>query len=313
MNTTSIQNIVVAGAGIMGRAIALIFARHGYAVSLYGHRAATVEKAKSFITQTLDGEIQQGDCTAAQAEEALKRIAFTSDKACFAGCHFLMENITEDLAAKHDFYREITRLVPQSALIATNTSGLSINAIAEAVHARERFMGMHWYNPAHLVPLVEITRCDETSEEAARAAYALAEAIGKKPVIVRRDIPGFIGNRMQFAVLREALDLVDQGVASAEDIDRVMKYGLGFRYAVLGPLEVADLGGLDTFYHITEQLNPVLCDAKEPSPTLQQLYKDGAYGVKSGRGFYDYGGGKGEAAIARRDALFAKLHRLLYR
>lgn len=312
MKAGAIRNITVAGSGIMGNAIALLFARRGYPVALYGHREETLRQSRETIAATLESEVLAGELFEVEAQEILARILFTTEQACFTSCDFMMENITEDLAAKHAFYAKVTPLVPPHALLATNTSGLSINAIAEAVQGRSRFMGINWYNPAHLVPLVEITKCDETTEEAAGAAYALMQALGKEPVIVQQDIPGFIGNRMQFAVLREALYLLEQGVASAEDIDRVMKYGLGFRYACLGPLEVADLGGLDTFCRIAEGLNPVLCNQKEASSILRGLYESGAYGVKTGRGFYDYGDGKGEEAIRRRDALFLELSRALY-
>lgn len=303
----NIRRIVVAGSGIMGNAIAMIFAQYGYMVSLYGHRAETLEKARAFMTRSL-----QGGAQGEEAQAALRRIAFTTDAACFQNCQFVMENITENLGVKHAFYREISALAPQEAILATNTSGLSINEIAQAVQNKSRFLGINWYNPAHLVPLVEITQGDDTAGHIVAAAYSLMQAIGKQPVVVRRDIPGFIGNRMQFAVLREALSLVEQGVASIEDVDRVMKYGLGFRYAVLGPLEVADLGGLDTFYRITEALNPALCDDKAPSPVIRQRYESGEFGVKAGKGFYDYSDGKGEDALRRRDEAFVKLHAALY-
>lgn len=140
--------------------------------------------------------------------------------------------------------------------------------------------------------------------------YALALAIGKKPVICRNDVPGFIANRIQFAVLRECMDIVEKGTASAEDVDKVMKYGLGFRYAAYGPFEVADFGGLDTFYHISEYLNQDLCNASRPQKLIEDLYQEGHYGVKSGRGFYDYSGGRGEKAVEIRNKKFEDMKKM---
>lgn len=176
-----------------------------------------------------------------------------------------------------------------------------MNRICERVQGKERFLGMHWFNPSNLIPLIEIIRNDETKQSCVDRVYDLARAIGKKPVICRKDVPGFIANRIQFAVLRECMDIVEKGIASVEDVDAVMKYGLGFRYAAYGPFEVADFGGLDTFYHISEYLNEDLCDAKEPQKQIRDLYEQGHYGVKNGRGFYDYSNGKGEEAVKIRN------------
>ena len=172
---------------------------------------------------------------------------------------------------------------------------------------------MHWFNPPHLVPLIEIIKGDATSDEVAKQVYDFSLVIEKKPVIVNKDVAGFAANRLQFAILREALDLVDKGVISAEGIDDVMKYGLGFRYACLGPLEVSDFGGLDTFYHISEYLVQDLCAAKEPPKLLKEHFEAGEYGVKSEKGFYDYSNGKAKEATNARDEKFLKLYNALYK
>ena len=171
---------------------------------------------------------------------------------------------------------------------------------------------MHWFNPPHLVPLIEIIKGEKTREDVAQTVYDLSLKIGKKPVLVNRDIPGFAANRLQFAILREALALVAQGVVSAEGIDDVMKYGLGFRYACLGPLEVADFGGLDTFTHISSYLMKDLCDSKEVPELMQAHFDAGEYGVKSEKGFYDYSDGRAEEATKERDEKFLKVYQALY-
>ncbi len=172
---------------------------------------------------------------------------------------------------------------------------------------------MHWFNPSHLILLIEIIKGDQTLESVAQTIKELSLHIGKKPVIVQKDVLGFAANRIQFAVLREALYLVEQGVISKEDIDSVMKYGLGFRYACLGPLEVADFGGLDTFYHISDYLMKDLCNDTQIPSELAKLYDEGHYGVKSQQGFYDYHEGKDHEAIKHRDDQLLKLYNALYK
>ncbi len=253
------------------------------------------------------GKISDGD-----ARALLGRIVYTVDKSCFAGCDIVIECIVEDLEVKRSFFSEISRIARPDAILATNTSGLSINAIAKSVFDPKRFIGMHWFNPSNLVPLIEIIKGDETREEVARKVRELSLAVNKKPVVVQKDVPGFAANRIQFAVLREALSLVEEGVVSKEGIDDVMKYGLGFRYACCGPLEVADFGGLDTFYHIAEYLVPDLCDSKEVPASLRRCYEEGYYGVKSGRGFYDYSDGRDVEATRARDEKYLAVAEALY-
>ena len=155
------------------------------------------------------------------------------------------------MAIKEGFYESFCKMADADMILATNTSGLSINALAQFVTHRERFLGMHWFNPPTLILLSEISKNDETCQDVAEAVRDLARTIGKKPVIVNKDVLGFAANRIQLAVVREALSLVKKGVVSAEDIDAVMKYGLAFRWACIGPLETMDFGGIDTFYHVS--------------------------------------------------------------
>ena len=171
---------------------------------------------------------------------------------------------------------------------------------------------MHWVNPPHLIPLVEVIAGDKTAEETLTIVKEVAESIHKKPVLVKKDVPGFILNRLQFSVLREALNIVENGIASAEDVDNVMKYGLGMRYAGIGPFETVDLGGLDTFYNVASYLFRDLSDVKEVKGLLAELYQKGDFGTKTGKGFYDYSGDKAEKAIDKRDKTFIKLAKCLY-
>ncbi len=278
------HRIGICGTGLMGATMAQIFAEKGYETRIYGRTDASIERAKGIITLKEDIPLY-----------------YTTRLEDLGECDIIIESIVEDLAVKQEFFERLSKIVRPETILATNTSGLSMNRICERVQGKERFLGMHWFNPSNLIPLIEIIRNDETKQSCVDRVYDLARAIGKKPVICRKDVPGFIANRIQFAVLRECMDIVEKGIASVEDVDAVMKYGLGFRYAAYGPFEVADFGGLDTFYHISEYLNEDLCDAKEPQKQIRDLYEQGHYGVKNGRGFYDYSNGKGEEAVKIRN------------
>lgn len=311
MKLQDLHEIAIAGAGLMGASMAQQFAGAGYPVALYDISQQALEKGRQLIALNQSQAVESGAFTPSQSEAVQGRIAYTTDKACFNRCQLVVESIVEDMAIKQDFWREVSALTPPDCVLATNTSGLSITAIATAVQNPGRFVGMHWFNPAHLIPLVEVISGQETAPETAEFIYALADSIGKKPIRVQKDAPGFIANRLQLAILREALHIAESGIGSVEDVDRCMKYGLGLRYACLGPFEVCDLGGLDTFYHIAQYLFPDLSDVKRPTPLLAGLYQSGAYGVKAGRGFYDYSAGKADAAVKERDRLFLKAKGIL--
>lgn len=300
----AIKRIVVAGAGTMGYSMAQIFARYGYDVTVYDLAEAALENARVRIAQGTDNLVADGRLSRAEGDALLERISYTADTACFATCDLMVESIVENLEIKHTFYAEASAIARPDAIIATNTSGLSINALAKAVVNPERFCGMHWFNPSNIVPLIEIVRGDATTDATAETVRAVALAVGKKPVVVQQDVPGFVANRLQFAVLREALHLVETGVVDARGVDDVMRYGLGLRYACLGPLEVADFGGLDTFHHIASYLNADLCNDTEPSPLLTKHFEAGELGVKTGRGFYDYADGRDVEATRARDEAY---------
>ncbi|WP_303815471.1 3-hydroxyacyl-CoA dehydrogenase NAD-binding domain-containing protein [Acidaminococcus timonensis] len=291
----AIRTITIAGAGTMGYSMADIFAQQGYEVTLWNHRQPTLDKAKTKISAG-----------------AADKITYTTSMDAFKDRDLIVESIVEDLPAKLAFYKEMSPLTDAHTLIATNTSGLSINKLAEAVTGPDRFLGMHWFNPPTLIPLIEIIKNDHTRPDVAKAIYDLSLAIGKKPVVVEQDVPGFAANRIQLAVLREALSLVQKGVVSVEGIDAVMKYGLGFRWACLGPLETIDFGGLDVFEHISEYLMPDLEDSHDVPPLLAEKVKAGNLGVKTGAGFYDYSGDRAQKATAARDEKFRAVYEALY-
>lgn len=247
-----------------------------------------------------------------EAEAIAGRVDYTCDKACFQSAFLILENITESLPAKQSFWKEASALAPPGALLATDTSGLSISEIAQAITGPERFAGQHWLNPPHLIPLCEVVKGEKTAPETMAAMMDIVTFLGKKPVVLEQDIPGFITNRLQFALLREALHIVESGAASVEDVDNTVKYGLGVRYACLGPFDTADLAGLDNFDKVSTRLFGRLSAATGQDPLLHGLVEQGSLGVKSQKGFYDYSDGKDAEAIRRRDERIIRLAKCLF-
>lgn len=305
------SKVVIAGAGLMGASLAQVYALGGYETILYDVVEAGLEKGKHLLDLNQETLISEEIITPEESQKAYSLISFTMEKDCFKDCDLVVECIVERLDVKRSFWAEVSEMVPSKALLATNTSGLHITDIAESVKMPERFIGQHWLNPPHLLPLCELIVGQKTSDETVKKMRQLVEGLGKSPVVVK-DINGFIINRIQFAVLREALYIVGTGAATFEDVDTVLKAGMGLRYAALGPFGVADFGGLDTFDRINSYLNEDLCDAKEGSKLLHDMVAEGKLGVKSGAGFYDYSGDKADKAIKERDKLYIQLAKVLY-
>lgn len=306
-----IKQIVIAGAGTMGSSMGETFAKFGYEVTLYDLFPEALEKAANLIRINQETEVTEQIITKEKSDQLLARISYSSDINCFKTADFVVEAILEKLDVKHTFWAEVSELVGEDVVLCSNTSGLSITKIAEAVKNPQRFAGMHWINPPHIIPLIEVIKGRETTDENAQLVYDLSVKVGKKPVIVA-DAPGFVLNRIQFAIMRECLHIVEQEITSVEGVDAVMKYGLGPRYACLGPFEVADLGGLDIFYNISSYLFEDLADQKASFGKLKECFEKKHYGVKNGAGFYDYSDGKDEEAIKYRDLMYTKVAKCLF-
>lgn len=290
------MQVGICGAGTMGHSMAEIFAKSGYTVTLYNHRLPTLEKAKSQI----DASVRDA-------------IVYTTSLDDLYNMDLIVENVKEDIDVKLAFYQELSKHIQDTTIVATNTSGLSINALSKGVSHPERFIGFHWFNPPTIIPLIEIIKGDQTTDTIAQTIYDVALSLNKKPVMVNKDVLGFAANRVQLAVVREVLDLVDRGIVSKEGADDLMKYGLGFRWACLGPLETLDFGGLDTFYHISEYLIPDLCDSHDVPKILAENYEKGRYGIKTKAGFYDYPDDLDQKKTQERDQKLAALYNALYK
>lgn len=312
MRVKDIKKVGVAGAGTMGSGIAQTFAQQGYEVIMTDIAEEYLENAKKIISINQKNLIEEKIITEAEAKDSIKNIIYTTDKEAFSDVDIIIESIVEKIEIKQDYWGKMEKIAREDAIFASNTSGLSITEICKKVKKKERFVGMHWWNPPHIIPLIEVIRGEGTNDETVDLLVELVKAINRKPVVVQKDANGFIGNRIQFAVFREALNIVEEGIATVEDVDRAMKYGLGFRYAAIGPFETADLGGLDTFYYISSYLFNELSNAKEPAEILQNLIDNNHLGVKSQKGFYDYSDGKDEEAMAHRDKMFFKMLREIH-
>ncbi len=307
-----IRTILIAGSGIMGASFAQIFAGNGYDVILYDIASEALTGAERLIKINQQSQIDQGRLTPEKSEEIRRRIRMTTDKSCFSEAEFVLEAIAERMEIKHAFWKEVSEAAGPDTVLATNTSGLSITEISKAVAGPERFAGMHWVNPPHLIPLVEVIAGEKSSPETVELIYDLAVHIGQKPVKVNKDPAGFILNRLQYAVIREACNCVKKGYASVEDVDNVMKYGLGMRYACIGPFETMDFGNIETFYNVASYLYKDLCNEDTVPELIKTTYEEGKLGVKNGAGFYDYSGDKAEKALQKRDRMFMKVSDCLF-
>lgn len=289
MQLADIKNICNLGTGTMGFGTALAFAMAGYNVRMFGRSAASIERGYSSIKAALATYREHGLVEEADIPAIINRIkGVTTLEEAAEGADFVIESIAENLETKREVFAKMDKLCGPHTIFATNTSGLSPTAIAEAIERKDKFVVAHFWNPPHLVPLVEVVPGKHTAQETVDITWKLMEKIGKKPVALNREALGFIGNRLQLALLREALYIVESGIASKEAVDTTMKYSLGRRLATTGPLESADLGGLDIFYNISSYLLADLCNSTEVSPLLKEAVEKGTLGAKTGTGLYDW-------------------------
>ena len=270
--------IAVIGAGLMGHGIAQVFALAGHDVAIYDPVAASLDSAKARILTNLK---DLGD-----DQSAVERVRPVADlAAAVRDADYVVEAVLEDLALKQKLFVEIEQHVREQTILASNTSVIPITKIMEGLRGRSRALGTHWWNPPYLVPLVEVIGTQWTSQQAIDWTIALHKAAGKMPVHVKKDVPGFVGNRLQHALWREAIALVEHGICDAETVDTVIKASFGRRLAVLGPLENADLVGTDLTLAIHQTVLPDIEHRRGPSPYLEALVAQKKLGFKSGEGF----------------------------
>ena len=285
MSVESIRTIAILGAGTMGNGIAHVFARYGYDVILRDVEENFLARARETISKNLDREIKKGKITEQEKSKALSRIHATTHLAEIARADFAIEAIPERLDLKLAVLREADKPLRADAILASNTSSISITTLAAATSRADRFIGMHFMNPVPVMELVEVIRALQTSDETFRTTMALCERLGKKPVAVN-DAPGFVSNRVLMPMINEAAFAVMEGVAKAEAVDAIMKLGMNHP---MGPLELADFIGLDVCVNILDVLLEGFGDPKyHACPLLRKMVAAGWLGRKAGRGFYRY-------------------------
>lgn len=284
------KRAVVIGGGTMGADVAAIFADAGMGVDIVQRPGKTRD---SLLERVARSVTELGGARPDIAlHDALRDVSWPQ-----AG--IVVESVKEDLALKQRFFAEIEKLAPPDIALTSNSSSFPISQIAARLKSARRMLGLHFFMPAHMVPLVEVVRSDATDPAVAQAVFDLMRQLHRKPVMVAKDIPGFLANRMQHALMREAWSLIERGIATPEDVDIAVRFGFGFRYVAAGPILQKEMSGLDVNYLASSTVFPDLCNDAVPAAKLAAKVKSGEIGMKSGKGFYDWPAEKIAKAKAR--------------
>lgn len=306
-----IKKIAIIGSGVMGSGIAQSFAVSGYFVTINDIKEDLLYHAQNRISENLSLLIEEGALTDQEKQGALANITYSVDlEGAVRDADFIIEAIPEVIELKLNLYQQLEEIIKPDAIVASNTSTFPISQLMEKASFAERMVITHFFNPGHLVPLVEIVQHDETKPEIIKTTMDLMRKIGKSPILLKKEIAGFIANRLQTALMREAFYLLKEGVADAEDIDTAITAGPGFRWAFTGPIEIADFGGLDTWQRVFDNVSPVLDQSKEAPDLIRDLVAEGKLGTKSGEGIFTYEESTVSQKINERDRNFIKLGKL---
>ncbi len=273
------KRAVILGGGTMGADVAAIFAAGGMGVDIVQRPGKTRDSLRARVARSV------GELGAAKVDvllhDALRDVAWKD-----AG--IVVESYSEDLPLKQGIFAELEALAPADIALASNSSSFPISEIARGLKSRHRMLGLHFFMPAHMVPLVEVVQSEATDPAVAQAVFGLMQDLHRKPVMVAKDIPGFLANRMQHALMREAWSLIERGIATPEDVDIAVRYGFGFRYVAAGPILQKEMSGLDVNYLASSTVFPDLCNDTKPAAILAAKVKAGDIGMKAGKGFYDW-------------------------
>ena len=287
MTINDIKNICVVGAGNMGHQISLLCAIHGYKTTCTDVIPDILKKAEKFADTYLPGRVEKGKLTKEQAEAARKNISFTLDlKEAAKDADYVIEAVVEVLDVKRKIFADLDRLTPAHAILATNSSAIVSSLIADATQRPSKVVNVHFFNPALVMQLVEVVKGSHVSDETAQISMDLCTKLEKVPVLIKKEVEGFLLNRIFLAIYREALWMLEMGIATAEDIDKACVYGAGYP---MGPFRLMDLTGIDLYYTMgIERFRKTGNFADLPVPSVVEKYVQGSYGEKAGKGWYDY-------------------------
>lgn len=305
-----IKNITIYGSGLMGSGLAQVFASDENLNVTICTRNIANSKIHDSMNQNLKPFIDKGIYTEDYAINLISRVRISDDREASAkNADFIIECIPENMELKQNLFEELESYCSEDTILATNTSVMSISEIAMKTKKKDRVVGAHFWNPPYLIPLVEVVKGDETSEETMELTMKLLKKAGKHPIYVNKDVPGFVANRLQHALWREAISIVERGIADAKTVDEALKFGPGLRLPILAPIENADMVGLDLTLSIHSYILKYLEDSHEPSKLLKELVEKEELGFKTGQGFQSW---TKEEADSSRERLSEYLIKVLY-
>ena len=308
-----VSKVAVIGLGTMGHGIAQTFAMAGCEVTGFDEISAAGDSLHDRVRQNLRDFVEAELFESDQIDSVLKRLRVCRTEAeAVRGAEFVTEAVREDLAAKQEVFERIERDVSDDAILASNSSTFPISQSGARLRRPERAIVTHWFNPPHIVPTVEVVGSPRTNEGTIQATLELLRRSGKLAIRINQELPGFLVNRVQIAVMREVWDLLDRGVASVEDIDAAIQGSMGFRLAALGPLRIHDFGGLDIQTAVFRNLAPQIASGTEVPPKVQAIVDAGHHGFKTGRGFYEYPPEAADQVRSERDQRYLSLLRLFH-
>ena len=300
------MQIAIIGMGSMGPGMAARLARGGHDVRAQDIAATAIERSQTIqpiISEALDG--------LGVADQGGVIVYHEAIEAAVSGADLVIENVPEKIEIKAEVYAGLDRLIGAQTLVASDTSGIPITQLQAHISHPERFIGMHWSNPPHIIPMIEVIAGDATSQATVKSIQDLIRSLNLLPVTLKRDVPGFVENRVLYALLRECVDLVEQGVIDPEDLDTCVKWGIGYKLSVVGPMRLLDMAGLDIYQSVASFLNAELCDRSDVSPMVMKATDQGKLGMKTGAGLFEYSPDDLAALPRERGAKLVAVRRVL--
>ena len=304
-----IRNIAIIGMGTMGPGMAARLARGGLQVVAYDVAPAAIERARSMLGVA---ETVLDSLGIAPPSTGIGAVRFTDDiRDAVSGADLVIENVPENISVKADVYHAIDGLIASDTIVASDTSGIPITKLQAHISHPERMVGMHWSNPPHIIPMIEVIAGEKTAPQTVATIRDLIRSIGLLPVVVKKDVPGFVENRVLYALLREAVDLVERGVIEPEDLDTCVSWGIGYKIAVIGPMALLDMAGLDIYKSVSSFLNADLSNRGDVAPMVLEKTNASKFGIKSGEGMFSYTPEQTKALQGERARKLVAVRRIL--